>query len=111
MVSELMKEKEATVRVIKFGVRERTLDDLFTLVKGTTLPIDPHPINVRARAMELADIIQELLYEKTISSLAHQRLQITLWNNLLEAANSSMRACELVHQSLCNEAKILNYMK
>lgn len=111
MVSEVMKQKETEARQMRFGIGNRTVDELFTLVRGEPLPVDPHPINVRRRAMELAEVIQELLYEKTVSGLAHQRLQITLWNNLLEAANASMRSCDLVHQSICNEAKIINYVK
>lgn len=102
--------EEASIREKRFGVCDKTIDELFGMIMEGSLPVDPHPIDVRRRATALADMVVQFLYEKTVSTQAHGKLQVALWNNLIEGVKAQLEACELVHQSLCNEARVTRYL-
>ena len=101
--------KEQEVREMKFGVHKKTVDEWYDKVKDASLPDSPTVNDIREKINSLARLMQILMYEKTISVLAHGRLQVSLWNNLIDAVKTSISAVETIHQSLCNENKVIKY--
>jgi hypothetical protein len=102
--------EESSVRERKFGVCQKTIDELFGNIREGALPIDPSPVDTRRRAVQLGNIMLDMLYEKSVSSQVHGKLQISLWNNLIEAVKVQLEVCELANISLCSEARVVKYM-
>jgi hypothetical protein len=102
--------EEARAVMMKFGVCQKTIGELFDLISKGELDIDPSPVDVRNRTIELANLMTMILFEKSVSTCAHGRGQVALWNNLVEAIKMQMNTCEIVHQSFCSEAKVTKYL-
>lgn len=111
ITEEDIQKAEDAARKLKFGVSKRTIDELFRPIIIARPATDITVVLLRDRIMQLADILHDMLYEKSVSIEAHGRRQVQLWNNLIDATKIQLHAYEMVHQSLCNEANVTRYVK
>ena len=105
-----MMVEEARAVTLKFGVCQKSIEELFEMISEGKLDIDPSPVDVRNRAIVLGNVMTMVLFEKSISIHAHGKMQVALWNNLIEAVKMQINVCEIVHQSFCSEAKVTKYL-
>lgn len=97
---------EDIVRTMKFGVGKRTIEELYLPLTTNKVSRDAGVAEVRSRAADLSAMMTDFLFEKSVSAIAHGRNQIALWNNLIEATEKEIQVCQLIHQSLCSEARV-----
>ena len=105
-----MMVEEASALLLKFGVCQKSIEELFNMIRKGKLRVDPTPVDVRERVRELSELMTEMLFEKSVSTYAHGRGQIALWNNLIEAIKAELNSGEIMHQSFCSEARVTKYL-